>query len=74
MKRRPAGSRWARASAVGIEVAIAIVGCLLIGGWLDEKLGTDPWLALVGILLGSGVAIRAVIVAARDVGEPDDPL
>jgi hypothetical protein len=69
--------KWGRASTVGIEMAVSVIGCLLLGHWLDGKLGTDPWLSLVGIILGSIVGFRALISAAKTEEDepppPDDP-
>lgn len=28
------------------------------GAWLDRRLGTDPWLALLGLVLGVAAAFR----------------
>ncbi len=39
--------------AVGFQLAATVIGGLLFGSWLDKKFGTDPWLTLVGILLGA---------------------
>lgn len=63
--KAPRSQRWLKASAVGIEMAIAVVLGLVAGGWADEKLGTEPWLALVGLLLGFGVGFKAVMAVAR---------
>lgn len=38
--------------AAGIQLAISVVVCLIFGNYLDKKLGTLPWLTLVGIILG----------------------
>jgi F0F1-type ATP synthase assembly protein I len=54
-----------RVSAIGIEFAAAVIVCLLIGYWADGKLGTSPWLAVAGIILGSGIGFRAVYGAAK---------
>ena len=54
-----------RVSAVGMEFAGAVIGCLLIGWWADGKLGSSPWLAVLGILLGSAVGFKAVYRAAK---------
>jgi F0F1-type ATP synthase assembly protein I len=49
---------------------------LLGGQWLDKKLGTGPWLALIG--LGFGIAAgarsvwRAVKLVARQTTEIDE--
>ena len=39
--------------AIGFQLATAVIGGLLFGGWLDKKWGTTPWLTLVGLILGS---------------------
>ena len=39
--------------AVGFQLATSVVGGLLLGGWLDKKWGTSPWLTVVGLLMGS---------------------
>ncbi|MDO8462323.1 MAG: AtpZ/AtpI family protein [Deltaproteobacteria bacterium] len=39
--------------AVGFQLAISVIGGLLIGSTLDKKWGTDPWLTLTGLILGS---------------------
>ncbi len=37
---------------VGFFIAISIAGGALLGLWLDDKLGTSPWLVLIGLFLG----------------------
>lgn len=44
---------WGIYGAIGFQLAMMVVGGLLIGNWLDKKWGSSPWLALVGLLLGS---------------------
>ncbi len=44
---------WGIYGAVGFQLAAAMVGGLLLGGWLDKKWGTTPWVTLVGLLIGS---------------------
>ena len=41
-------------AGVGFQVAVALVFYVVAGNWLDKKLGTDPWLTLVGAVLGFG--------------------
>lgn len=38
---------------VGVQLAVAVVAGLLFGNYLDRKLGTLPWLTLIGLILGS---------------------
>lgn len=52
----PDGSKqlkaFARLGAVGMELAVSTVVGLLGGRWLDQKLSTEPFLTIVGLLLG----------------------
>ncbi|MDR1532524.1 MAG: AtpZ/AtpI family protein [Clostridiales bacterium] len=42
---------------IGLTMTISILGCLFLGKFLDEKLGTSPWLMFVFILLGVASAL-----------------
>lgn len=44
---------WGIYGAIGFQLALMVIGGLLVGGWLDKKWGTSPWLALVGLIIGS---------------------
>jgi F0F1-type ATP synthase assembly protein I len=54
------GDNHARRLAVftGLITALAVtlVGCVYLGHLLDERYRTDPWLTLVGLLVGAGAA------------------
>ncbi len=56
---------FARIGAVGIELALSTVIGLLAGQWLDAKLSTEPYLTLVGLLLGVIAGFRSLYRAAR---------
>lgn len=56
---------YAQLGAVGIEVAISTVVGLLAGQWLDGKLGTEPILTILGLLLGVIAGFRSLIRVAR---------
>lgn len=43
-------------AGVGIQFAVAIIGFLFAGQWLDARLGTGPWLTIAGVFLGAGAA------------------
>lgn len=45
-------SAYAVYGAVGIQLAAAVVAGLFFGNYIDKKLGTSPWLAVTGTLLG----------------------
>lgn len=38
--------------AAGLQLAASVVAGMLLGGYLDEKLGWSPILTIVGIALG----------------------
>lgn len=52
-ERRPAHSEAARVAGVGLQFAASIVIFLLVGQWLDDRLGTEPWLLIVGVMVGA---------------------
>ena len=39
--------------SAGTQYAASIIVCLLVGWWLDGRLGTSPWLLLGGVVLGA---------------------
>ena len=40
-------------AGLGLQFALAIILFLFVGKWLDEKLGTSPWLLIAGVFLGA---------------------
>jgi F0F1-type ATP synthase assembly protein I len=58
-------STLAKLTSVGIEFSLSVLLGLLGGRWVDEKLGTSPWLMIVGLLLGVSAALRSLIRTAR---------
>ena len=47
-------NRWSMvgwAMDLGFIIALPLVAFGLLGKWLDAKLGSDPWLTLMGIAL-----------------------
>jgi F0F1-type ATP synthase assembly protein I len=56
---------------VGIQFALSILVFLYLGQWLDRKLGTAPWLLIIGVFLGAGGSFysmyrKLMAVQARD--------
>jgi F0F1-type ATP synthase assembly protein I len=50
---------------VGLEVVLSVLVGLFGGSWLDKRLGTGPWLTVVGVVYGVAAAARALYRAAR---------
>jgi ATP synthase protein I len=61
-EQEPAGSaargqpvRVATVATGGIEFAVTILLGVFAGQWLDRRMGTAPWLVILGVLLGAAV-------------------
>jgi F0F1-type ATP synthase assembly protein I len=59
--------RW---SAIGLEFGLSVVLFFLGGQYLDAKLRTSPWLALVGAMVGvaagTWLLLRSVLKASSE--------
>ena len=53
------------ASSVGLELGLSVVFGVLFGRWLDDKLGTAPWLIIGFLVLGLVAGFRSVMRAVR---------
>ena len=49
----PAGTELA---GIGIQFTLVLLAFLFGGRWLDQRLGTEPWLLLAGVFLGFGLS------------------
>lgn len=47
-------------AGIGIQFAASIILFLFVGQWLDRKLGTSPWLLMVGVFLGAGASFYSM--------------
>jgi len=45
---------------LGLQFVVAILVCLSAGMWLDRKLGTGPWLLLLGVLVGASAGFYSM--------------
>jgi F0F1-type ATP synthase assembly protein I len=66
-----------RLTGIGWYIAASIVGGIMLGWWIDGKLGTSPLLLLIGLLLGTVVAFygtyRLVQPFLGDLRPPNSP-
>ncbi len=44
----------------GMQFAAGVLICLYAGEWLDRRLGTTPWLVIVGAFLGAAAGFLAL--------------
>jgi len=65
-----------RFSSVGLELALSVLLGFLAGDWLDGRLGSTPWAALAGVVLGSTAGFlnlwRALRRLTRSDSGPED--
>lgn len=69
-QRRPHGKaewfRYGSAASIGIEIAVAIVGCTLLAGWIErEYTHWSPWTTLIGFGIGIGASIKALVRTSK---------
>jgi F0F1-type ATP synthase assembly protein I len=59
-------------SSVGIEFALSVVIGMFAGRWLDGRVGTQPWLMLVGVIIGFAAGLRSLVRAMDRAGKRVD--
>ncbi len=72
-ERSPGGgglpeSSPASLAGVGFQFVASILLFLFIGKWLDGKLGTEPWLLILGVFVGAAAGFYSMyrkVVAAQ---------
>lgn len=53
-------SRTMRYAGVGLQFGLTILVFLMVGRWLDRRLGTDPLFLYLGVFLGAGGAFYSM--------------
>lgn len=70
---RRARNQAARMMGVGLQFAGSIVLFLLLGQWLDARLGTEPWLLIAGVMLGATAGFYSLYRQLMSETRPRDP-
>jgi ATP synthase protein I len=52
-------------TALGLEFSASVIGGLIGGYYLDEWLGTKPWLLLIGTFGGLGTAVVRLLALTK---------
>jgi F0F1-type ATP synthase assembly protein I len=47
-------------AGLGLQFVIALLAGLYGGQWLDRRIGTTPWLSIIGMFLGAGLAFYSM--------------
>ena len=59
-------------AGLGLQFVIAILGGLYAGQWLDRKLGTAPWLLIIGVFTGAGLSFYSMYTKLMKAQARDD--
>lgn len=54
------GGSGSHMMGLGVQFVASILLCLYAGKWLDRRLGTAPWLLLVGVAVGASAGFYAM--------------
>jgi F0F1-type ATP synthase assembly protein I len=67
---KSAGRAPADLAGIGVQFVAVLLVFLFLGKWLDERLGTSPWLLMIGVFLGFGLSLlyiyRKLAIDPRD--------
>lgn len=55
---------------MGLQFVVVLLAFLFIGKWLDARLGTSPWLLILGVFVGAAASIYSMY---RRVFPPEPP-
>lgn len=51
---------------LGLEIVLSIMLGFFGGRWLDAKLGTDPYLGVLGFFFGCGAAAKSILRTMKE--------
>lgn len=54
------GGHGAEYAGLGLQFAASVVLFLYAGQWLDRRLGTEPWLMIIGVFTGAGASFYSM--------------
>jgi len=60
-------------AGMGVQFLVAILLFLFLGKWLDSRLGTSPWLLILGVFSGAGASMFAMYRRAFPPEKPKSP-
>ena len=68
---------YVRFAGAGLQFALTFLALGALGWWLDGRLGTEPWLMILGILLGAAGAFYSLVkrlgpVESKRAGQAED--
>ena len=74
---RQKGPDPAEYAGLGLTFGAGILLFTFVGSWLDRRLGTEPWLLLVGVFVGFGLSLlwiyRRLVIVPRERERDGEP-
>ena len=55
--RKGGGQDPAQLAGIGLQFGFVLVVFLFAGKWLDDRLGTEPWLLMAGVFVGFALSV-----------------
>ena len=72
-QRLTTAAELGRYAGLGLSFAATVTLFGAAGWWLDRRLGTSPWLLLLGLFLGAALAFVSLLRAVPPFRRPPDP-
>ena len=69
---RKEGGHGAEYAGLGLQFAVSVLLFLYAGQWLDRKLGTEPWLMILGVFTGAGASFYSMYRKLMAMQERDE--
>ena len=61
-KAREGGLSGIDFAAIPFQLAMCLLAGVYAGQWLDKKLGSAPWLLVIGVFVGAGLSFYSIYV------------
>ncbi len=61
-RQPPPAVSGAEFAGIGLQFAAVILAFTFVGYWLDKRLGTSPWLLVLGVFGGAGAGIYSMFL------------
>lgn len=61
-------------AGLGVQFVVAVLLFLFVGKWLDARLGTAPWLTILGVFVGAGASMYAMYRKVFPAPQPKPPV
>ena len=65
-EKRKTLKAFSMVTQIGLNMAACVFVGVIAGKFLDEWLGTSPWLLIIFVLLGSGAAFKVIYDIGKD--------